>query len=92
VIEPPTYPIGWCHTCGTIQLLQDAPWLRLSWYPSAGLQPCCVVCREQEPWYFGVFDILRRTPEDEPHGRYHGERQDVDWQPFTCPPSCPGRG
>ena len=47
--------VGWCHNCGTLQLYRDAPWL--TWLgPGTKPEPCCVVCREEEPWGLAVWD------------------------------------
>ncbi len=63
----PPGEVGWCHQCGTLQLLEDAPWLDLDWLrtPMGGVppmldvpaQPCCVRCRESEPWELGVWPV-----------------------------------
>ena len=60
----PVGEIGWCHQCGRLQLLRDAPWLAL---PRLGMpwevdwptepMPCCVECREAEPWELSVFPM-----------------------------------
>jgi hypothetical protein len=75
------FEIGWCHQCGTVQLLVDAPWLRTdlgipSDSPEAP-EPCCVVCREDEPWDLAVFPMpesMRRCAE---------ERHET-WAPVPC--------
>lgn len=87
--------IGWCHHCETVQFLRDAPWLDSPYAP--GVQPCCVICRENEPWDFGVVDATGewvRTPIDGRRGWFmvkrcgaeHAERQDSLY-PGDC--DCP---
>ncbi len=54
----PLDEIGWCHHCGTLQRFADAPWLPVpSIYGDVQRVPCCVVCRENEPWEMGVFPM-----------------------------------
>ena len=53
--------IGWCHNCETFQLLRDAPWLVTPYAGGRKPVPCCVVCREEEPWGFGVWDMSEPT-------------------------------
>lgn len=49
---------GWCHHCETFQLREDAPVLRSV---CRVVEPCCVVCRESEPWGFGVWNAGQFT-------------------------------
>lgn len=46
--------IGWCHSCGTVQMGDEARWLPMAW---DGNRPdwACVTC-DDEPWGLGVWD------------------------------------
>lgn len=58
----PFHELGWCHHCETFQLLSDAPCLIVSYWLELGEdwpRPCCVVCREGEPWELGVWDTVQ---------------------------------
>ena len=53
--------LGWCHHCETLQRLEDAPVL---WVGYLGKEvACCAICREDEPWEFGVWDATKWVPE-----------------------------
>jgi hypothetical protein len=92
------FAVGWCHSCGTHQLLQDAPWLPNPYTGDHELVPCCIVCREVEPWGLGVWDMERQCARGEPvPGKWgvfavhtcaqlHAQRQDEMWA-FDC--DCP---
>lgn len=90
------HEIGWCHNCETWQLLRDAPWLPNPYTTAHELTPCCVTCREEEPWDFGVFDMERPDVGAPVSGKWgvfavktcarqHAERQDVSYG-CDCPP------
>jgi hypothetical protein len=44
--------IGWCHSCETVQVGDEARWRWMQWggYPDW----CCVTC-DDEPWGIGVW-------------------------------------
>jgi hypothetical protein len=48
--------IGWCHSCETLQLGDDARWLRMPWNPGGEPMWACVNC-DDEPWALGVWNI-----------------------------------
>ena len=52
----PDYDLGWCHHCMTFQRIEDAPILQ--WHIAARGH-CCVFCRNNEPWEFGVWDATQ---------------------------------
>jgi hypothetical protein len=60
----PADTIGWCHHCGSIQHLTDAPVLR-SPYASQPT-PCCIDCGSDEPWGLGVWTCGCSRCSDEP--------------------------
>lgn len=68
---------GWCHQCGTLQLLEDAP--LIDWIGDGVPEACCVVCREDEPWAFAVFPM-----DDYPSLRRCAEQRHVTWGPPRC--------
>jgi hypothetical protein len=55
------HDLGWCHQCETLQRLEDAPVLWVSYLEEE--LPCCVVCREGEPWGYGVWNAAGWVPE-----------------------------
>jgi len=76
-MEPST-EVGWCHQCGTLQLMRDAPWLAVPFiYEHYEPVPCCAVCREDEPWELGVWEVdLGLTA--------CAEARHVTWMPDRC--------
>ncbi len=48
--------MGWCHCCGTLQLLSEAALLVVPWMDGE-LRECCVVCGTDEPWEYAVFPM-----------------------------------
>jgi hypothetical protein len=74
--------IGWCHNCGTLQLFRDAPWLTLGWMGDGERHPCCFVCRESEPWEFGVWPVAQHGGGESliPCALAHHET----WNPGVC--------
>jgi hypothetical protein len=67
--------LGWCHACGTLQRFCDAPWLPVRWVFKDDLpEPCCVVCRQSQPWAYGVHAV-------EEGMRGCCEALHVNWQP-----------
>lgn len=69
------HEVGWCHQCGTFQLLFDAPELVV--YRGDPPEKCCVVCGADEPWGMSVFGM----PESM---RWCAERRHVSWAPIPC--------
>lgn len=67
--------VGWCHQCGTLQLLEDAP--VLDWMGDGDPEPCCVVCREEEPWSMAVFPMPASM-------EVCGSERHVSWSPAPC--------
>lgn len=84
--ETPADVVGWCHQCGTLQLLRDAPWLPVRWiYDDDEPVPCCIECRESEPWEFGVWDLPYQDGDPELRElRKCAEARHVTWDPTLC--------
>jgi hypothetical protein len=74
----PADEVGWCHNCGTLQLLRDAPWLPVpAIFGHAHPVPCCCVCREDEPWEFGVWPMPACL-------KACGAQRHESWSPLPC--------
>jgi hypothetical protein len=74
----PLDEVGWCHHCGTLQLFRDAPWLPVPFvFGDREPVPCCVECREAEPWELGVFAMPITLAEC-------AEARHVTWGPPEC--------
>jgi hypothetical protein len=66
-----------------LQLLRDAPWLPVpDIYGDREPVPCCVECRESEPWEFGVWDLPHEDDGDEL--RECAAAGHVTWNPTLC--------
>lgn len=75
--------VGWCHHCGTLQLMRDAPWLPVPYiYEHDRPVPCCAECRESEPWEFGVWELP--YAEGDPDLRECAAARHVTWRPDMC--------
>ncbi|KQY41870.1 hypothetical protein [Cellulomonas sp. Root137] len=74
-------PVGWCHSCGTLQLREEMPTKKLPW--TDGPEPVCVN-DPGEPWGMGVWPKGEHLP-DCPVVELARAR-DVDWTPTlgTC--------
>lgn len=75
-IDP--HSVGWCHQCGTYQLFTDAPWLPIPYWGNT-VHPCCVECRESEPWEMGVWEDPEYADLVECAVARH-----VSWTPGAC--------
>jgi len=86
VPNPNGISVGWCHSCGTLQLKDDMPLNDLPW--ADGPEPVCIE-GDGEPWSLGVWDKGAHTE----HCAWVSAARErlVDWAPvFSC--NCFGTG
>jgi hypothetical protein len=82
-VRPPAEAVGWCHSCGVLQLGAAARWMPLDWDDDA---PAWVCARcDDEPWGLGVWPAC---PHPWPELVSAARRQDVDWQPLLQCEQC----
>lgn len=85
VMTPANSPMGWCHQCGTLQLLVEAPSLVVDADFDPIPEPCCVECRESEPWCMAVFPVTDEGL------RACAIARHVTWNPTACETCSTGR-
>jgi len=78
-------PVGWCHSCGTVQLKSEMPESTHEY--TDGAVPCCVKCLD-EPWGMGVWD--KGVHRDGCAWFAAARERVVEWTPdFPC--DCPAQ-
>lgn len=75
--------VGWCHGCGTLQLRDDMPMVRMSWSPEP--EHTCVA-GDGEPWGMGVWDKGDHDPACPTVGL--ARTRTVDWTPTFAECTC----
>ena len=78
--------VGWCHSCGTIQLRDEMPRQWMPW--SEQIEPACVT-GDGEPWGMGVWDRGEHLVDC--LAVTSARARTVDWSPVFGGCGCPGQ-
>lgn len=77
--------VGWCHSCGTIQLRDEMPREWMPW--SEAVESACVT-GDGEPWGMGVWDRGEHLTDCPAVAA--ARARIVDWTPVLDGCGCPG--